>query len=270
MKIAIVYDAGQPYTTGIYCRRALCALGHSVEHYDKKRRVIRPYDLVLKVDDGTNDPFRVMPWHKTAFWAIDTHTDMDRLVRIARRADNLFCAQKNGVGLFQERGFAKALWLPLAAEAEAAGEAPELYDIAFIGGVGTEKRRRIGALAKRLSPRVFFGPAPREEISRVYSRAFIGLNTLLANDINMRTFEITVNGALLLMERVRDNGMEEIFIEGLEYVSYEGEEELGERIRKILADRGRYEPVREAGRARAVREHTYEARMTRLLSCIGG
>lgn len=269
MKIAIVYDAGQSYTTGIYCKRALAALGHSVEHYDRKRFIIRPYDLVLKVDDGRNDPFRVMPWHRTAFWAIDTHTNMDRLFRIARRANHLFCAQKNGVDLFLKKGFAGAVWLPLGAETEAAGHAPALYDIAFIGGVGTDKRKRIGALAKKLSPNVLFGPAPREEISRVYSRALIGLNTLVDNDINMRTFEITMNGALLLMERVRDNGMDELFTEGQEYLAYDGEDDLEEKIRTILADRGRFEPIRKTGHKRALSDHTYVARMKRLLSYVG-
>jgi len=117
MKIAIVYDKKQPYTTGVYCKWALEELGHDVVYYDNKKRVICRYDLVLKIDDGTFGLFKVMPWHRTVFWAIDTHTVMDRLCMIAKRADLLFCAQKNGTGLFSERGL-DAQWLPLAGAVE--------------------------------------------------------------------------------------------------------------------------------------------------------
>ena len=268
MKIAIVYDKKQPYTTGVYCKRALEEMGHDVVHYDNKKRVLGKYDLVLKIDDGTSGPFKVMPWHRTAFWAIDTHTVMDRLCKIAKRADLLFCAQKNGVRLFRERGL-DARWLPLAGAIEVkGGEEGRRLDIAFVGGLGTEKRRRQEKLLRGLTDKIYFGPAKREEISPIYSNAFIGFNTLVDNDINMRTFEITVNGALLLMEKVHDNGMEELFIENEEYIAYEDENDLTDKVKTILGNKGRYEPVRAAGHKRALEGHTYGSRMKVLLGSV--
>lgn len=266
MKIAIVYDKNQAYTTGVYCKRALEEMGHDVFHYDNKTRVFGKYGLVLKVDDGTSGPFKVMPWHRTAFWAIDTHTVMERLCVIAKRADLLFCAQKNGVGLFSERGF-NARWLPLAAAIEKSADDRRL-NIAFVGGIGTEKRKQQEKLLRGLTDKIYFGLANREEISPIYSSAFIGFNTLVDNDINMRTFEITMNGALLLMERVRDNGMEELFIENKEYIAYNDEDELTDKIKTILGNRDQYEFVRAAGHKRALDEHTYEFRMKVMLESI--
>ena len=267
MKIAIIYDKKQPYTTGVYCKWALEEMGHDVVHYDNKERVLRKYGLVLKIDDGTDSPFKVMPWHRTAFWAIDTHTNMERLFMIAKRADLLFCAQKNGVGLFSDRGHA-ARWLPLAGAVEKRNKYERQLDIAFIGGVGTEKRKQLEKLLRGLTDNIYFGPAEREQIAPIYSSTFIGFNTLVGNDINMRTFEITMNGALLLMERVRDNGMEELFIENEEYIAYKDEDELTDKIKTILGNKDQYEAVRAAGHKKALERHTYKARMKVLLEGI--
>lgn len=273
MKIAIVYDKKQPYTTGIYCRNALKALGHKVRLYGIKSRIFLPYDLVLKIDDGTSSGLNVMPWHKTAFWAIDTHTDMNRLLKIAQRSDFLFSAQKEGVNLFEEEGY-KSLWLPLAGEKEVSsedsGKYQDKFDLSFIGGVHTEKRKRLKALFRNSFPskNIFFGPANRQDISPIYSISYIGLNSIVNNDINMRTFEVTINGALLLTEKIYNNGMEELFVEGKEYIAYEGEEDLVNKINRLFHKKGEYNLIRRAGHNRALNEHTYLKRMSILLESI--
>jgi len=76
-------------------------------------------------------------------------------------------------------------------------------------------------------------------------------------------------GALLLMERVRDNGMEELFIENEEYIAYNDEDELTDKIKMILGNKDRYESVRIAGQKRAIEGHTYKKRMERVLSAAG-
>lgn len=269
MKIAIVFDKSQPYTTGTYCYRALEKLGYEVTHYDRRQYIIRPYDLVLKIDDGTFSRFKVLPYHTTALWAIDTHVSMSRLCSIAKRADYLFCAQKNGVELFKKEGFT-AQWLPLAGEVDdKEAKTDFFYDLAFIGGVHTEKRKSQKELLNTFSPNIFFGPSKPELIPSIYKNAFIGFNTVVNNDINMRTFEITINGALLLMERIRVNGMEELFVENKEYIPYDSSEDLKKKVFTILNNKERYTPIRIAGHKRALREHTYVARMKMLIQSIG-
>lgn len=269
MNISIVYDKNQPYTTGIYCKAALIELGHNVRHYDRKERIYRPCDLVLKIDDGEFNGFNTMPWHKTALWAIDTHVNMDRLCDIASKADFVFASMKDGVELFEQCGI-QSSWIPLAGFPENTPHFENYeYDISFIGGTGTEKRRQLEKVVKGLSERVFFGAAKREEISEIYSKSLIGINSHIGYEINMRTFEVPVNGALLLNDRRDGNGMEQLFEAGVEYLEYEDEDSMIETIKRALFDPDGYTHIRQAGYNRVIKEHTYVHRMKSLLDAIG-
>lgn len=269
MNIAIVYCKRQSYTTGIYCKRAIENLGHNVTFYDRKEWVLRKYDYVIKIDDGEFDVFRVTPWNRTIFWAIDTHTNMDRLVKIGRNADYIFCAQKNGVDKFKEYGLA-ASWLPVADEYEIEGYPREFqYDVSFVGGiekgVAPDKRIRIKELFEEMGMDIFFGSAKREQISEIYSSSYIGINILANNDVNMRTFEIPINGALLLMEEVDGNGIEELYDKKTEYVSYDSIDDLPVIVTDILNNKDKYDKVRRAGYDRTLSQHTYTHRMKAML-----
>ncbi|MBF0194748.1 MAG: glycosyltransferase family 1 protein [Magnetococcales bacterium] len=265
LNIAIVYDKNQPYTTGVYCKNAFESLGHIVTFYDINKRVVRKYDYVIKIDDGEPKGFKCMPWHKKIFWAIDTHTNFERLNKIAQDADYVFCCQKNGVDLFAMEGIS-ATWLPLAGFIETPQYAlNQPYDVAFVGGVDTDKRKLLKAKLEKLPIKMFFGNAKREDIAPKYTGTTIGLNTHVNNDINMRTYEVTINGALLIMERVVDNGMESIFIENKEYLAYTNTDELCQIIENVMKNPEKYQKIREAGHKRAIAEHTYTHRMEKML-----
>ena len=266
MKLAIVFCKNQSFTTGIYCKRALESLGHDVTYYDRKAWVIKKYDYVIKVDDGEFTGFKVAPWNKTVFWAIDTHTNMERLYKIVEKADYIFCAQKNGVTEFGLRNFV-AKWLPLAGEVEGFSiKTRQLYDLAFVGGIDTEKRKKIQKLFEKSKYRTFIGRARREEIAAVYSDSYIGLNMLVDNDVNMRTFEVPINGGLLLMEAVDNNGLDELFIRNEEYVVYQESDDILSIVDDILMNKSVYEKVRQAGHRRAINDHTYYKRMAFMIS----
>jgi len=265
MRISIIYDKSQSYTTGIYCKAALEELGHDVTHYDRKEWVVRPCDLVLKIDDGEFSGFKTMPWHRTALWAIDTHVNMERLCDIASKADYVFASMKDGIELFQKCGI-QSTWLPLAGFPEIIPDFDYYeYDIAFIGGIGTEKRKNLEKVIRGLSDRVFFGAAKREEISEIYSKSLIGINSHVGLDINMRTFELPMNGALLLNDHRDNNGMDQLFESGVEYLDYDSQESMISTIKQVLASPERYKSIRQAGYNRVMNEHTYVHRMKTLL-----
>jgi spore maturation protein CgeB len=265
LNIAIVYDENQPYTTGVYCKAALEELGHKVTFYDINTYIVRKYDYVIKIDDGEPKGFRCMPWHKKIFWAIDTHTNIERLQKIAKKADFVFCCQKNGVDLLAIEDI-NAAWLPLAGFIET----PQYilhqpYDVTFIGGVDTNKRKQLKEKLEQLPIKIFFGNAKREDIAPRYSCSTIGLNTHVNNDINMRTYEVPINGALLIMERIVDNGMESIFIENSEYLAYNDIDELCQIIENVVKNPDEFQKIRDAGHKRAIAEHTYTHRMEKML-----
>ncbi|MBF0381067.1 MAG: glycosyltransferase family 1 protein [Magnetococcales bacterium] len=267
LNIAIVYDINQPYTTGVHCKRAFEELGHQVTHYDINTFIVRKHDYVIKIDDGEPKGFRCMPWHKKVFWAIDTHTDFERLLKIAQKADHVFCCQKNGVDLFAIDDVT-ATWLPLAGFIEEYQPIEKSFDVAFIGGVDTEKRKKLKERLEQLPIKLFFGKAKREFIVPIYANSTIGINTHVNNDINMRTYEVPINGALLVMERIVDNGMEALFTENSEYLAYNNTDELCQIIDDVMKNPEKYQKIREAGHKRALREHTYTHRMEKLLYSI--
>ncbi len=266
-KIAIVYDRNQPFTTGIYCKSALEEMGHEITFYDRKSYILKNFDYVMKIDDGEPTPFRCMPWHKTIFWAIDTHTNIERLYNIAKRADWVFCCQKNGVELFEKENI-KATWLPLAGHMEKPEKGHLSFDVAFIGGTESKKRKELKEKIDQYPWNLFFGPAKREEISTIYSNSTVGINSLVDNDVNMRTFEVTINGALLVMERIKNNGMELIFKENEEYLVYNDTDELCRILDRVFSNPGKFQHIRDAGHKRAVSEHTYVNRMKKILESI--
>ncbi|MFO0811595.1 MAG: hypothetical protein U0796_00140 [Gemmatales bacterium] len=110
--VAVLFDnTDRPETTGVYVRRALGELVQ-VDHYlPNALQELRnaPYDFYLQVDDG-HDVVLPEQLRPIAFWAIDTHMDLERYRRIAHRYDWIFTAQRDGAEALQKMGI-QANWL---------------------------------------------------------------------------------------------------------------------------------------------------------------
>ena len=86
------------------------------------------------------------------------------------------------------------------------------------------------------------------------------------DDYTQRTFEIPACNGVLLAERTRRHV--QFYNEGTEAEFFEADSngELVEKVSLLLADKGRRERLRGAGRAVLLRQrHTYKDRLTRLL-----
>jgi len=79
---------------------------------------------------------------------------------------------------------------------------------------------------------------------------------------NMRLFEATGAGALLVTDSKRD--LAELFEPGCEVAAYRTPQECIALVRRYLEDDGEREAVARAGQARTLRDHTYLARMREL------
>jgi len=93
--------------------------------------------------------------------------------------------------------------------------------------------------------------------SRITVNRHIAVAENYAN--NMRLFEATGTGALLLTEQ-KDN-LAELFEPGREVETYRDRDEAVAKINALLADRPRLDRIAAAGQARTLREHSFKARM---------
>jgi spore maturation protein CgeB len=166
------------------------------------------------------------------------------------------------------------------------GDVEKDIGFSFVGGISSHHRGAISLLeylSEHTGMRVFGygvqtlpGNSPirrRHEgevwgmsMYRTLARSKITLNRHIdvaenyAN--NMRLFEATGTGALLLTDR-KEN-LSELFEIGKEVVSYSSKEEAVALVRHYLDHPEEAEQIARAGQARTLREHTYKQRMQEL------
>jgi spore maturation protein CgeB len=111
-------------------------------------------------------------------------------------------------------------------------------------------------------------PLSDQELIEMYSRAKIhlGFSTVGAThrtgerivQVRLRDFEAPMSGAFYMVEYLPE--LERFFDIGREIVCYQGPEDLVEKVRYFLAHDEERERIRQAGRARALRDHTWQKR----------
>jgi hypothetical protein len=207
----------------------------------------------------------------TAWYAIDTHMDFDKHVRIGRIFDMSFVAQKQYLPALTEAGVKHAQWLPLAFAAELAPMEPTKRDtdIAYVGSENAEMHPERSSMLNVLRANFIstrFGRASPAEMERIYSGAKLVFNRSVNNDVNMRFFEAMGAGAVLLTDRIVDNGVEDLFDEGSHYFSYRDVDGLLRLVRELLSDPIRLQQVGEVARSRVLSSHTYQHRADELVA----
>ena len=272
MKVGVVFDnQHRPETTGFYCRRALARLV-DVEHLLPHELSLIPpdlFDLFVFVDDGLDYeiPDGLRP---RAAWAIDTHMDLDRAVQRFGDADFVFAAQKNGAAALSERLGRYVEWLPLACDPEIHQpvEVKKDVDLVFVGHPVGERRRALIDQLKARFPNSLFCQALFEEMAAAYSRGRLGFNCGVADDLNMRLFEIPAHGIPLITNDVQDNGLEELFTVGTHILTYRTDDALYGLIDRLLEDDKLRQDTGRAGYEHVLAHHTYLHRMRRLLHVV--
>ncbi len=271
-RIAIVFDnLIRPDTTGIYCLRALRDLASVVHFLPQEQDLIqrKDFDVALSIDDGLDYALqdRLRPW---ALWAIDTHIAPRRILERARQADRVFAAQRQGCRLLESQGIPHVQWLPLAADAAIHGDrgVARKLDWAFVGHLGHERRADLLQALQKARPNGLVGRAWFEDMAGVYSRAKIGFNCSVADDLNMRVFEAMAAGSMLLTNRIEHSGLEDLFKPGVHFDWYADEEELLRLMHSHLADDAARRAIALAGRRAVLEHHTYHHRMKFLLQSL--
>jgi glycosyltransferase involved in cell wall biosynthesis len=273
-RVALIFDDRiRPDTTGVYVRRALAELV-DVVHFqpDQAEEIPRSgFDLYLSVDDDTEHrlPDALRP---RAYWAIDTHRDFPARFQRALACDFVFAAQRDGAERLRAAGVSSASWLPLACDPEIhrRHEVPKQFNVSFVGRTCPGPRDELLNLIRRNFPNHFIGQAYFDEMARVYSASRIVFNRSIKNDVNMRVFEALACGSLLVTNDLTDNGLEELFQDGVHAVMYREPHELVDKIRYYLAHEEEREKIAATGRTEALAKHAYRHRLERMLERVVG
>ena len=273
MRIALIFNTTRPDTTGMHLARACRALGLSGDHWELRdaERIPDGYELYLRVDHGDDYavplPDRLRP---SVFYAIDTHLPHSwrKIQRMAGRFDAVFCAHRDGA----ER-LPNAEWLPVACDwelhGEPAGAGAPAHDVAFIGNDGGVPRKFYLQALRERYPHSFIGPADHTQLAAIYGRYRVGFNYSIADDVNMRIFEILAAGALLVTNALRHGDLSSLGLEdGKQLALYRSPGELMERIDYYLAHPEERRAIAASGRALVRERHTYTHRLRALLGAV--
>ena len=119
-------------------------------------------------------------------------------------------------------------------------------------------------------PNSFIGNVHWSQISDYYSKAHVVVNYSINNDINLRIFEGVGAGALVITNRILNNGFEEIFEEGRHLVVFDDIfKEMVEKIDYYLKNREEREKIAKEGFEYVRENHTYRHRLIKMFEIMG-
>jgi len=231
-------------------------------------------DLFLWIETGIDFPLQGLESLDCpkACYLIDTHLKLEKHLQWAAQFDVIFLAQRAYIPEFNKAGTNNVFWLPLACDPEIHGKVrvKKRYDIGFVGSITPGNPRRI-ALLDRLSKRfdVHIERCFLKEMTRVFSASKMVFNNSVRDDLNMRVFEALCSGSLLLTDRARGSGIEELFQVGGDLVIYD-DENLEELARYYLEHVDEREAIAARGRQEVLRKHTYDRRAQEMMAIVEG
>ena len=112
-----------------------------------------------------------------------------------------------------------------------------------------------------LSDSDMVGMFSRSKLSLGFSGVTQGSGSVAAiRQVRLRDFEVPMSGGFYLLEYLEE--IEEFFVPGKEIACFQGPHDLVAQVRYYLNHEDERERVRTAGRARAIKDHTWQKRLT--------
>lgn len=271
MRIALIFENLVGATTGLYFHRACQAAGVAGDHWRLRdaARIPSGYDLYLRIDHGDGYEVR-LPAHcrPAVFYAIDTHLPHSwrKIRRMAPQFDAVFCCHADAA-----RRLPGAEWLPVACDPHVHGRVPSepVWDVAFVGTEGGMPRKFYLQALRERYPNSCIGGFDYTEMASIYSRARIGFNYSIANDVNMRLFEVLAAKTLLVTNALEGDDLSRLGLRDREHlVLYRTPQELFDDVDYFLSHADERERIAHAGYAAVMARHTYVHRMQQLLASV--
>ena len=153
------------------------------------------------------------------------------------------------------------------------------HDVSFVGACYGFRARFIARLRRQgIDVKAFGrgwppGPVGAGQMTEIFagSRINLGFSSVGHSRQLMclkgRDFEVPMSGGLYLTQYHPD--LERVFDVGREIATYRNEGDCAATIRELLAEPDAADAIRRAGHARALRDHTYEARWMNVFEMAG-
>lgn len=280
------FDLGQTpgYTTRL--GKSLC-LGRRADVSSAISQCSREPDVVIEIDGYGS--FHLTGYRSlgipTAYWAIDSHINLDFQRNIAPDFDYIFVAQKDYMNSFRQVAD-DVSWLPLAVDPEIhrrftvdkqfdIGYVGSFYDPVWLAGHSKlaafwlsrtafkERMRLLTHLSAKYNL-VVSNNAWGENLAKVYNLCKIGFNQSIGGDLNLRVFEVISSGTMLLTDRI-GNGLTELFGDREHLVTYSARD-LDDLVDYYLENESEREKIADQGQQIVRKKHTYEVRMDEMLA----
>ena len=269
MRLVLIFDERRADTVGVYFRRACRELGITGEHWWARdmARIPAGADLYLRIDHGDDYEAPVpAPLHPIVLYAVDTHLPhtWKKIRRVASRYDVVCCSQQDAASTLPN-----GEWVPLGCDLEWHGHpsTSNTWDLAFVGSEGGVPRTVILQALRERYPNSFIGLAEHTQLGAIYGRARIGFNYAIANEVNMRAFEVLASGALLVTNPMAAESLAALGLQDRRHlVIYRRPAELYATIDEWLSREEERRIIAQAGAEVARQRHTYAHRLAHLLT----
>ena len=226
----------------------------------------------------------------TANWYTETLDHWEGIRSVAHWYDHFFSFDRGVIDRLAAEGYDSAHYLPFCADAAAGSmEHPRPIPISFVGTYHTQARADRIAVLKcvadlglsvwgnggwQYSPLQdnYRGKISTEGMLDTYRLSRIVINQYMSSaipgsGINIRPFQATANGAMLLNDDARAD-IFQLFDAGKEFIPYHDAEDAREKAQYYLRNERERFAIAEAGYKRLCRDHTYDRRIAELLRVI--
>lgn len=230
---------------------------------------------------------------RTANYYPETFDHWERIQDLASQYDYFFNYDSEVVNKLKEQGRAGAYYIPFAADLDKNAKEPDFtgrkYNISFVGSfmpIRYTQRETILAQVKDLGVNVwgnkawletslkdyYHGRPSTEEMLNIYRQSKIVVNIDLmqgvaGSGVNLRPFEITAAGALLMNHDDRKD-IFNLFEEGKEFISFKGPEDIRSKVEYYLSHEEERSRLARAGFVRTQKTHTYTDSVDVILAVI--
>ena len=197
----------------------------------------------------------------------ETYPQLKKFVNT--KADQVFYSQKSCDKWFDRDN---CTFLPSGFDPElfAGNDEERPIDLGFVGrGADTNRKDFLKYMKKTFKNFIHKEEIYFHAMAKFYEQCKIVPNLSTSNEINMRIFEATAAGALLITKDMPHIG--ELFEVGKEIVTYKDFEDLKKKIKYYLKNDSERERIAAAGKRKAFREHKYSDRADIIIkTCLGG
>ena len=246
--------------------------------FNIEKEVDPEVDLIIFVEGGS---FQLFPYNidkclvTTVWYGIDTHTNYNKHKEISKFFDFTFVAQKEYALKLSDDLKKDIFWLPLAYDQTSVSSSSgldisETYDIAYVGSMDAAVhpvRMKLLEEIQKLKFNAFIGSTDSNRMYKIYKNSLIVFNFSINNDLNMRVFEAIGSGALLFTNHMKNNGLEDLFIEGEDYYVY-SESNIVQELNSLKKQPDKISKFRDSRVNKILNEHKYKNRVEYLFEVI--